>query len=295
MEQFAEAPLRRQVALVTGGGRGIGRVFARALAAAGATVAVVGRAIDDLRETARQIEAAGGRASTTVIDVADRKQADDGINRIENTVGAIDILVNNAGLWGPIDDLWNADPEEWWQTMAVHVGGSFHCCRAVLPGMVRRGAGRIISVVSNAGVYRWPTCSGYSVSKAAVIKLMENLSFETRRHGIKVFAYHPGLIAAGMGEQALNLQAPPGSPADRASSWIRSEFAAGRSVSPERAAEVLVALASGVADGLSGRYLTVFDDLQALNARAKEIAEGDLLMLRLRPLSRSFEEENDHV
>ena len=282
MQQNVGEPLRGQVALVTGGGRGIGRIFAKALALAGATVAVAGRAIDDLRETVREIETAGGRASATVIDVTDRNRVDDGFSRLESTIGVVDLLVNNAGLWGPIDNLWNADPDEWWRTMTVHVGGTFNCCRAVLPSMVRRGAGRIISLVSNAGVQRWPTCSGYSVSKAAVIKLVENLSFETKRHGIKVFAYHPGLVAAGLGEQALNLRAVAGTPADRASSWIRNEFAAGRFVSPERAAEFLVALASGAADSLSGRYLTVFDNLQELQARAQEILEGDLLTLRLR-------------
>ena len=209
-------------------------------------------------------------------------QVDDGLARLQSTVGSVDLLVNNAGLWGPIDDLWKVDPEDWWQTMEVHVGGTFHCCRAVLPGMVQRGAGRIVSIVSHAGVHRWPTCSAYSVSKAAVIKLMENLSFETRRQGVKVFAFHPGLMAAGLGKQAIDMQAPQGSPADRAASWIRSEFAAGRSVSPERAARFLVGLAAGDADRLSGRYLTVFDDLRALQVRAEEIADGDLLTLRLR-------------
>ena len=281
-EQIEPSPLRGQFAVVTGGGRGIGRIFAKALAAAGATVAVIGRAIDDLQETVRQIETAGGRAVAAAIDVADRAQVDDGLARLESTVGSVDLLVNNAGLWGPIDDLWKVDPEDWWQTMEVHVGGTFHCCRAVLPGMVQRGAGRIVSIVSHAGVHRWPTCSAYSVSKAAVIKLMENLSFETRRQGVTVFAFHPGLIAAGLGQQAIDMRAPQGSPSDRAASWIRSEFAAGRSVSPERAARFLVGLASGDADRLSGRYLTVFDDLRALQARAEEIAEGDLLTLGLR-------------
>ena len=82
---------------------------------------------------------------------------------------------------------------------------------------------------------------------AAVIKLMENLSFESSRYGVKVFALHPGLIATGLGEQAIKMRAPAGSPADRAASWIRKEFAAGRCVSPERAADFLVAVASGAA------------------------------------------------
>jgi NAD(P)-dependent dehydrogenase (short-subunit alcohol dehydrogenase family) len=120
------------------------------------------------------------------------------------------------------------------------------------------------------------------VSKAAVVKLTENLAVELRRSGVAVFAYHPGLLTIGLGEQASDMQAAPGSAADRAAAWIRSEFAAGRAVTPERAAEVLVALVSGAADGLTGRYLTAYDDLADLVIRADEIQRADLLTLRLR-------------
>jgi len=282
IEPIAPAVLQDQVAVVTGGGRGIGRTFALALAAAGAVVAVTGRSRDDLDGTVGQILAEGGRATAALLDVIDRQGVENGLLELERRLGRVDLLVNNAGVWGPIDNLWDADPEEWWRTMEVHVGGAFNCCRVVLPGMIRRGAGRIINIVSNAGVHRWPTCSAYSVSKAAVVKLTENLAVEARSRGVAVFAFHPGLLEIGLGEQAIQMQATPGSAADRAAAWIRSEFAAGRSVDPKRAAESLVALASGRADGLSGCYLTVVDDLQALQARADQIQRDGLLTLRLR-------------
>jgi NAD(P)-dependent dehydrogenase (short-subunit alcohol dehydrogenase family) len=276
------AKLDGQVALVSGGGRGLGRVFAQRLAAEGATVAVSGRSLDDLSETVRLVEAAGGQAMAVTFDVADRGAAEAGVGQVERVLGRIDLLVNNAGLWGPIDNLWDCDPVEWWRTMEVHVGGVFHCSRAALPGMVARGGGRIVNIVSHAGVHRWPTCSAYSASKAAVIKLTENLAVELGRNGVAVFAYHPGLLTIGLGEQAIGMDAPPGSAADRAAAWIRSEFAAGQAVTPERAADVLVQLAAGEADGLSGRYLTVADDLPALEIRKDEVQRGDLLTLRLR-------------
>jgi NAD(P)-dependent dehydrogenase (short-subunit alcohol dehydrogenase family) len=274
--------LEDRVAVVTGGGRGIGRVFAEALAAAGATVAVTGRSRGELEATAARIEAAGGRAALAVFDVADAPAAERGLSELESRLGRIDLLVNNAGMWGPIDNLWEADPEAWRRTIEVHVGGTFNCSRAVLPGMVRRGDGRIVNVVSNAGVHRWPTCSAYSVSKAAVIKLTENLAVETRALGVGVFAFHPGLLEIGLGEEAKRMQPASDTAAGRVAAWLHAEFAAGRTVEPERAAAFLLALASGRADGLSGCYLTVKDDLDALEARAREIQRDDLLTLRLR-------------
>jgi NAD(P)-dependent dehydrogenase (short-subunit alcohol dehydrogenase family) len=274
--------LRDQVAVVTGGGRGIGQFLAQSLAAAGAVVAVAGRSPGDLERTVAEISAAGGRAMSVAMDVTDRQAVGAGMSQVEQSFGRIDLLINNAGLWGPIANLWEADPSEWWRTMQVHIGGSFLCSRAVLPGMISRGRGRIINIVSNAGVFRWPTCSAYSVSKAALVKLTENLSAEVRTHGVAVFAFHPGLMPIGLSEKAIKMQADPDSPAGRAIAWVRSEIAADHAVSPERAAGVIAALATGQGDGLSGRYITVFDDLRTLAAQAEDIRSADLLTLRVR-------------
>ena len=100
--------------------------------------------------------------------------------------------MNNAGVGGPFDYSWEADADSWWRTLEVNVRGTYLCSRAVLPGMIRRGGGRIINIASHAGVFRWPTASAYSVSKAAVIKLTENLAVEVKRHNVSVFAFHPG-------------------------------------------------------------------------------------------------------
>jgi NAD(P)-dependent dehydrogenase (short-subunit alcohol dehydrogenase family) len=274
--------LRDQVVVVTGGGRGIGQVLANSLADAGAVVAVAGRSADDLTKTVTEISARGGRADSVILDVADRNAVAAGILQIERAYGRIDLLINNAGLLGPVADLWEADPGEWWRTMEVHIGGTFLCSRAVLPGMISRGSGRIINVVSHAGVFRWPTCSAYSVSKAAVVKLTENLGVELRRHGVAVFAFHPGLTSIGLSEQAIAMQVDPDSPKNRAIAWVRNEVESDRAVSPDRVADFVMALAKGQGDGLSGRYLTVFDDLGALAARAKYIRAADALTLRVR-------------
>ena len=274
--------LNGRVAMVTGGSRGLGRVYARTFAVAGAVVAVTGRSVGQVRETVQLIEAAGGRAIPVSFDVADPEAVEHAVDEIQAQLGTVDVLVNNAGVGGPFDYLWEVDPESWWQTFEVNVRGTFLCSRAVLPGMIQRGGGRIINLASHAGVFRWPTASAYSVSKAAVIKLTENLAVELKRHKIYVFAFHPGLVDGGMTHAALAADAVSDSPAHRTNTWIREQHEAGHIVPPELAAESILFLASGGADALSGRYLTVFDDLVALSARADTIRRDDLLTLRLR-------------
>jgi NAD(P)-dependent dehydrogenase (short-subunit alcohol dehydrogenase family) len=279
---LAKKELTGRVALVTGGGRGLGQVFAQVLAQAGAAVAVAARSADQLQETVALIEAQGGRAMALPLDVTDQAAVERAVETIEHRLGPVDILVNNAGLWGPIDPVWEVDPEQWWQTMAIHVQGSFLCARTVLPGMIARRCGRIINIVSHAGVHRWPTCSAYAVSKTAVIKFTENLAAETRRHGVSVFALHPGLATVGLTQLALDMDAPAASPAGRAAAWIRQQVAEGQAVPPERSAWLVAWLAAGRADQLSGRYLTVDDNLETLVTRADEIQQADLYTLRLR-------------
>ena len=108
--------------------------------------------------------------------------------------------MNNAGVIGPIGPLWEVDAEAWWATFDVNVRGILLGTQLVLPSMVARRRGRIINITSQAGVHRWPLVSGYSVSKAAVTKLTENLAQETSRYGIGVFSVHPGLLPIGMSE-----------------------------------------------------------------------------------------------
>jgi NAD(P)-dependent dehydrogenase (short-subunit alcohol dehydrogenase family) len=277
--------LKGRVAVVTGSSRGLGRVYARALAAAGAAVAVTGRSAAQVIETVQTIEAAGGRAMPVIFDVADPTAVEQAIKEIQEQLGTVDVLVNNAGVAGPIDYSWDVNPESWWQTFEVNVRGAFLCSHAVLPGMIRQGGGRIINLASHAGVFRWPTASAYSVSKAALVKLTENLAVELKRLNIFVFAFHPGLVDGGMTYAALAADASADSPAHRANVWVREQYEGGHTVPPELAINSILFLASGGADALSGRYLTVFDDLAILTARAETIRRDDLLTLRLRQVA----------
>jgi NAD(P)-dependent dehydrogenase (short-subunit alcohol dehydrogenase family) len=274
--------LSGQVAVVTGGGRGIGREIALALADAGASVAVAARSADQVHATAGMIGSLGGRAMAVPVDVTDETGVQQAIASIQDTLGAVTLLVNNAGVGGPIGPTWEVSATEWWRTMEVNLRGVLLWVDAVLPGMVAHRRGRIVNLASNAGAYRWPNVSGYSVSKTAVIKFTENLSVELRNKGITVFAVHPGIVAMGLTELALNSESSPDSPAGKVAAWFREEIVAGRDLPPERVTKLVVELASGRGDVLSGRYIDAHDDLIELLARADEILKGDLYTLRVR-------------
>jgi NAD(P)-dependent dehydrogenase (short-subunit alcohol dehydrogenase family) len=276
--------LRGSVALVTGGGRGLGRVIAQALSGAGAAVGILGRSADDLAGTVRLIEAAGGVAASACADISDERATADAITELRRRLGPVDVLVNNAGICGPIGPLWDVPPGDWWRTIEINLGGVFACTRLVLPDMLTRRRGRIVNLTSHAGVFRWPGVSAYAVAKSAVVKLTENLAAEVRREGISVFSFHPGVQPIGLTEAALAADVRPDSPEARVAGWLRRELAEGRGAEPVRAAQLVVQLAAGRADSLSGRHLSIHDDLDLLLERLEEIRRDDLCTLRLREL-----------
>jgi NAD(P)-dependent dehydrogenase (short-subunit alcohol dehydrogenase family) len=272
----------KPVAVITGGGRGIGRDFALTLARSGARVVVTGRNPGPLEETAKQI---GGDAVAIVCDVADPKSVDHAFAAIQARCGRVDLLVNNAGVNTAVETLWNVDPDLWWREVEINLRGCFLCARAALPGMVERRSGRIVNIASHAGVFRWPYCSAYSVSKAALIKMSENLAWETRKHQVAVFAFHPGFVRGGLADNQPAVAPPIDTPAGKVYAWVQQELASDRAVMPQQSADVLAKLASGKYDALTGRYVTVHDDLDALLANAQQIQSEDALTLRLRELS----------
>jgi NAD(P)-dependent dehydrogenase (short-subunit alcohol dehydrogenase family) len=284
--KYSRLELAGSTALVTGGGRGLGRITAETLAAAGAAVGVIARSAGELEETVRLIAEQGGVAAAAVADVSKETEITRAIDAIRNTLGPIDVLVNNAGVNGPIAAFAEVDADEWWQAMEINLGGAVRCVRRVLPEMLARRRGRIINVTSVAGTYRWPTVSAYAVSKAALVKFTENLAAEVQGQGVAVFSFHPGLLPIGLAQAGLTAgPAPAGSALALVQEWARRQLAAGRFSEPKDAADYIAALASGRADALSGRHLTVHDELEILLARLADIRRLDLHTLRLRELA----------
>ena len=255
--------LQGRVALVTGGGRGIGANIARELTDAGMRVAVAARTQDQVEQVAREI---GGLA--LAVDVSDEASVQRMVDDAESELGAIDVLVNNAGIMGPSDRaIWeDDDPAAWWRVFEINMLGAYLCCRSVLRGMVDRGSGRIVNVGS--GSAHLPVTPGrigdsaYGPSKAALHRFGEILAGQLEQHGIAVFTISPGLVRTALTER-LGDNAP----------WTP----------PELAPRLVRALASGRADGLAGRYIHAeHDDIEDLIARAEQIAADDLNQIRLR-------------
>jgi len=269
--------LAGQVAVVTGGGRGLGRALSLSLAAAGASVAIVARSLDHLTSSIAAITASGGKAAAFAVDVTNEIGIERVSRRIESEVGPVDILVNNAGMGPPYGPVREIDPEEWWRCIEVNVRGPLLCTRAFLPGMVARRRGRIVNIASGAGTKAIPNLSAYAVAKTAVIRFTEILAAESRESGISVFAIEPGTTRSGMTEAAL---ASP--EARKWLPWLERIFDERRDVTPDGAAALVNFLASGKADALTGRFITVDDDLASMIRRAKEIEAKDFHTLRLR-------------
>jgi NAD(P)-dependent dehydrogenase (short-subunit alcohol dehydrogenase family) len=251
-----DADLQGQVALVTGGGRGIGRNVALELAAAGARVAVAARSRDEIVETAQEIN-----GLAIECDVSDRVSVEHMVRLAESELGPIDLLVANAGISIDEDAAWELDPADWWRVFEVNVLGVYLCCRAVIPGMLERGRGRIVNVASGAAYLFGSKSTAYSASKAAVHRFSETLANQLEPHGIPVFSISPGLVRTRMTDSSDDLPWTP----------------------PELAPRLVRALASGRLDRLAGRYLHAeHDDVDDLAVRAGEIVENDLNAIRLR-------------
>jgi NAD(P)-dependent dehydrogenase (short-subunit alcohol dehydrogenase family) len=256
----ASDDLSGAVALVTGGGRGVGLSIARELTAAGARVAVSARTRGQLEHAASEIGAVA-----LVGDVSRAEDVARMVGETERRLGPIDLLVANAGIGGSSASTLDSVPEEWWHVFEVNVLGTYLCCRAVLPAMIERRSGRIVIIGSGASYT--PVRSGrlgndYGASKAAVGRFAEYLAAEMGPQGISVFLISPGLVQTDMTE-SFGPNAP----------WTP----------PELAPQLVRVLASGRADRLAGRYLHAeHDDIEELISRAGEVVENDLNAIRLR-------------
>jgi NAD(P)-dependent dehydrogenase (short-subunit alcohol dehydrogenase family) len=270
-----------QVALITGGGRGLGRAIALGAAQTGAQVAVTARSKSELTETVELIRQAGGHALALPADVTDHHAVVGVVAAAERELGPIDVLINSAGSFRALGNAAQVDPAEWWREVEINLRGPFLCAHAVLPGRMARRRGRIINIVSAAGLQAIEAVSAYGVSKAALIRLTEALAAETQPYGIAVLAAHPGTVRTPMSEYAatspqIQKRAP------LIQQWFQQLFAEGGDTPMEQAVAFMLAVASGRVDALSGCYLSVDDDLEALIARAEAIQREARLMLRLR-------------
>lgn len=192
--------LANRNAVITGGARGIGRAIARRLLESGASVSlwdVDAAALDEAHGELKSL----GIVHTAVVDVASAESADTGAASAAQALGKLDILVNNAGIAGVNAKVWETDPVEWRRVLDINLSGPFHCCRAVIPHLLRNGYGRIVNIASIAGKEGNPTAAHYSASKAGVIALTKSLGKELATSNVIVNCITPAVIATDILKQ----------------------------------------------------------------------------------------------
>ena len=270
-----EKRLQGQVALITGGGRGIGRAIARAYAAEGAMLCLAARTDGELQATAAEIRAEfGSEVATIVTDVRDREQVEHAVSQTVDRLGPIDVMVNNAGNTGEIGPLWKLDPGRWADVIAVHVLGTYYGCRAVIPAMLERSRGRIVNMSGVGG----QNDTSYDAAKTAIVNMTENLSMELAGTGITVNAISPGSIHTRMWEEVRDMAQAAG---DIEMYEKGVQVTSGKGASIERAAELAVMLGSDACGALSGRLIrAALDTFEDIPGRVDEIMASDALLLR---------------
>lgn len=240
--------LEGKVALVTGAGAGIGRAIALGLAAAGAAVVVNDFSLTKAQGVAAEIEEAKGRSLPFRADVTNRPEVLEMVEAGRKELSAIDILVNNAGISNSflIEDM---PPEAWDRTISVNLTGAFNCTRAVIPGMIKQGGGKLVFISSLAGhCVGGRGTSAYTASKHGIIGLMKALAWELGRYGITSNAVSPGATLTDMLKESLTPEQDE---------KLKADVPTGSLCSPEDIAEAVLFLASGRSRQITGHSLNV--------------------------------------
>jgi 2-hydroxycyclohexanecarboxyl-CoA dehydrogenase len=244
--------LRGKTALVTGGGRGIGRAIALGLAQEGAQVAVLDILADNAAAVTREIEATGVKALALPADLTKRAQVDRAIADTLAQFGQIDILVNNAG-WDRMEMFLDSEEETWDKIIAINFKGMLYVCKAALPSMVARGQGKVISIASDAGRAGSTGEAVYAGTKGAIIAFSKTLAREMARHKITVNVVCPGLTETPL-LQSIREQSPK---TEKVIEAVTRAIPLGRVGQPEDIAGAVVYLASPAADFVTGQTLSV--------------------------------------
>ena len=231
-----ELEFRSQTALVTGAGSGIGRATARRLAAGGASVVVQDLNADAAQQVAVDIESAGGVAFPLDGDVSDESLAPRLVEATVSRFGSLDILVNNAGMGSSQVPLWEVEVSTFKRDIDINLTSQFMMIRAVVPGMINRGFGRIVNVASAAGMEGHAMAGGYAAAKGGVIAMTKTLGKELATTGIIVNAIAPALIASSMVNEPWFT--------DEVRNGLLGRIPMGRMGQPEEAAELIAFLAS---------------------------------------------------
>ena len=251
--------LQNRIALITGGGRGIGRAIALAFAREGAQVAIAARTLEQVERVAREIvDQFSTKTLPVACDVSDVHSVENVFRSVNESFGrGPDILVNNAGI-AESAPLIKTDDELWQRHLAVNLSGAFYCTRAALPQMIERGWGRIINIASIAGKTGAPYIAAYSASKHGVLGLTHSAALEVAAKGITVNAICPGYVDTEMTTRGIeNITKKTGLSADQAMDSLKKMSPQNRIIEPEEVAALALLLASEDGRGINGQAINV--------------------------------------
>jgi NAD(P)-dependent dehydrogenase (short-subunit alcohol dehydrogenase family) len=274
---MAPRTLDNQVVVVTGGGRGIGRAICQAVAAEGAVAVPTARTLTEISETARLIEEAGGRALPIRADITDEASVKAMAERIVTELGRVDVLFNNAGSFYALGSVAEVPPAKWWDDVTINLLGTYLPCHYLLPTMIAAGRGTVVTMLGGGTGNPLPMGSGYASSKAGVLRFTECLAGEVAEHGIAVVCMSPGFVRTRITEHHVF-----SAEGNTALPSMQGLFDEGQpEYPPDAAAAFALELCKHDLMPLTGRYMGVGDDVDALLVQAEEIVASDKRQLRL--------------
>lgn len=251
----AEGQLLDKVALITGGGTGIGRAIALKLAKEGAAVIVIGRTGSKLQQVTKEIRTFGGEAYAVEADITNLEEIKVMMNSVIDKFGIIDILVNNAGIT-KLSSLVDTDPEQWREIINTNLFGTYNLCYAAAPFMISEKCGKIVNIGSDSSLIGYPLMTAYAASKHGVVGLTKALSEELKLYNIQVNAVCPALVATDMAPIALKANA----------------------IAPSKVAEVVLFLVSNTSDCINGETIQVYgkQDMHWFGSQQMNMLQGIL-------------------
>lgn len=268
--------LKNKKAVITGGSRGIGKTIAKAFYQNGAKLILVARSSAELESVQKELSVFGS-VETITADVSKKEDVESVAMRIKKLWNGVDILVSAAAILGPIGPLSEANHEEWKKTLDVNLFGTFLMIHELIPLMKNLGAGKIINFVGGGEGAR-PNFSAYAASKGGIMRLTETLAVELKDFRIDVNAIAPGAVNTKLHQEVLDA-GPEKAGQDEYNQAVKQQEGGG--VSPEKAAELALFLASNASDGLTGKVISaVWDNYKNFPEHLKEIMSSDVYNYR---------------
>ena len=250
--------LKDKVAIITGGGFGIGKAITLAFADEGAIVVVASRNLTNLEQVVNEIKSKGGQATAIETDVSNEKQAQEMVSRTLREYGRIDILVNNSGIGGPTAGVVDMKLDDWNETLAVDLTGAMLCSREVLKDMIPRQSGNIVNISSRVGKYSLVSRSPYTVAKLGLIGFTETLAMEVGKYNIRVNCIAPGAVGGERNDNIIRATSKAlGITFQEVAKQITDRISLRRFISAEEIAWPTVFLASDESSAITGQTLVV--------------------------------------